>query len=135
MTHSSRHDPKIKAIAEVLAMIADAHPQACANHPPPARMSDDWLFENATEFVPRWTFMPGGRHQGLSGPCLNARRRDKSQAQARRAVHLKSYQIDGRLLRTGAANFSASGLTRYDNHLNLGQVTAASDQQRCHSSP
>ena len=25
-------------------------------------------------------------------------------------MHLKSYQIDGRLLRTGAANFSASGL-------------------------
>jgi len=24
-------------------------------------------------------------------------------------LHLKSYQIDGRLLRTGAANFSASG--------------------------
>jgi hypothetical protein len=24
-------------------------------------------------------------------------------------MHLKSYQIDGRLLRTGAANFSASG--------------------------
>jgi len=27
-------------------------------------------------------------------------------------IHLKSYQIDGRLLRTGAANFSASGLSR-----------------------
>jgi hypothetical protein len=25
-------------------------------------------------------------------------------------MHLKSYQIDGRVLRTGAANFSASGL-------------------------
>jgi phosphatidylserine/phosphatidylglycerophosphate/cardiolipin synthase-like enzyme len=30
-------------------------------------------------------------------------------------MHLKSYQIDGRLLRTGAANFSASGLKRQDN--------------------
>ena len=29
-------------------------------------------------------------------------------------MHLKSYQIDGRLLRTGAANFSASGLKRQD---------------------
>jgi phosphatidylserine/phosphatidylglycerophosphate/cardiolipin synthase-like enzyme len=29
-------------------------------------------------------------------------------------MHLKSYQIDGRLLRTGAANFSASGLKRHD---------------------
>jgi phosphatidylserine/phosphatidylglycerophosphate/cardiolipin synthase-like enzyme len=32
-------------------------------------------------------------------------------------MHLKSYQIDGLLLRTGAANFSASGLKRQDNDL------------------
>jgi phosphatidylserine/phosphatidylglycerophosphate/cardiolipin synthase-like enzyme len=32
-------------------------------------------------------------------------------------MHLKSYQIDGRMLRTGAANFSASGLKRQDNDL------------------
>jgi phosphatidylserine/phosphatidylglycerophosphate/cardiolipin synthase-like enzyme len=32
-------------------------------------------------------------------------------------MHLKSYQIDGRLLRTGAANFSVSGLKRQDNDL------------------
>ena len=32
-------------------------------------------------------------------------------------IHRKSYQIDGRLLRTGAANFSASGLKRQDNDL------------------
>jgi len=32
-------------------------------------------------------------------------------------MHLKSYQIDGRLLRTGAANFSASGLKQQDNDL------------------
>jgi phosphatidylserine/phosphatidylglycerophosphate/cardiolipin synthase-like enzyme len=32
-------------------------------------------------------------------------------------MHLKSYQIDGRSLRTGAANFSASGLKRQDNDL------------------
>jgi hypothetical protein len=32
-------------------------------------------------------------------------------------MHLESYQIDGRLLRTGAANFSASGLKRQDNDL------------------
>ena len=32
-------------------------------------------------------------------------------------MHLKSYQIDGRILRTGAANFSASGLKRQDNDL------------------
>jgi len=32
-------------------------------------------------------------------------------------MHLKRYQIDGRLLRSGAANFSASGLKRQDNDL------------------
>ena len=32
-------------------------------------------------------------------------------------MHLKSYQIDGKFLRTGAANFSASGLKRQDNDL------------------
>jgi len=32
-------------------------------------------------------------------------------------MHLKSYQIDGQLLRTGAATFSASGLKRQDNDL------------------
>jgi phosphatidylserine/phosphatidylglycerophosphate/cardiolipin synthase-like enzyme len=32
-------------------------------------------------------------------------------------MHLKTYQIDGKFLRTGAANFSASGLKRQDNDL------------------
>lgn len=32
-------------------------------------------------------------------------------------MHLKSYQVDDRWLRTGAANFSASGLKRQDNDL------------------
>jgi phosphatidylserine/phosphatidylglycerophosphate/cardiolipin synthase-like enzyme len=32
-------------------------------------------------------------------------------------MHLKSYEIDGLVLRTGAANFSASGLKRQDNDL------------------
>ena len=32
-------------------------------------------------------------------------------------MHLESYEIDGRLLRTGAANSSASGLKRQDNDL------------------
>lgn len=32
-------------------------------------------------------------------------------------MHLKSYQSDGKLLRTGAANFSATGLKRQDNDL------------------
>jgi phosphatidylserine/phosphatidylglycerophosphate/cardiolipin synthase-like enzyme len=32
-------------------------------------------------------------------------------------MHLKSYCVDGRLLRSGAANFSASGLKRQENDL------------------
>jgi phosphatidylserine/phosphatidylglycerophosphate/cardiolipin synthase-like enzyme len=40
-------------------------------------------------------------------------------------MHLKSYQIDGRLLRTGAANFSASGLKRQDNDLVMIESAAA----------
>ncbi len=40
-------------------------------------------------------------------------------------MHLKSYEIDGRLLRTGAANFSASGLKRQDNDLIVIESTDA----------
>jgi phosphatidylserine/phosphatidylglycerophosphate/cardiolipin synthase-like enzyme len=40
-------------------------------------------------------------------------------------MHLKSYQIDGRWLRTGAANFSASGLKRRDNDLLIIESQAA----------
>ncbi len=32
-------------------------------------------------------------------------------------MHLKNYEIDGRLLRSGAANFSAAGLKRQDTDL------------------
>jgi phosphatidylserine/phosphatidylglycerophosphate/cardiolipin synthase-like enzyme len=32
-------------------------------------------------------------------------------------MHLKSYQVDRHVLRTGAANFSASGLKREDDDL------------------
>jgi phosphatidylserine/phosphatidylglycerophosphate/cardiolipin synthase-like enzyme len=46
-------------------------------------------------------------------------------------MHLKSYQIDGRLLRTGAANFSASGLKRQDNDLVvIESAKAAADFRR-----
>jgi phosphatidylserine/phosphatidylglycerophosphate/cardiolipin synthase-like enzyme len=40
-------------------------------------------------------------------------------------MHLKAYQIDGRLLRTGAANFSVSGLKRQDNDLIIIENAAA----------
>ncbi|HUI20592.1 MAG TPA: phospholipase D-like domain-containing protein [Methylocella sp.] len=47
-------------------------------------------------------------------------------------MHLKSYQIDGRWLRTGAANFSASGLKRQDNDLLIieSQTAAAGFRRR-----
>jgi phosphatidylserine/phosphatidylglycerophosphate/cardiolipin synthase-like enzyme len=32
-------------------------------------------------------------------------------------MHFKAYQIDGRILRTGSANFSPSSLKRQDNDL------------------
>jgi phosphatidylserine/phosphatidylglycerophosphate/cardiolipin synthase-like enzyme len=107
MTHSSCRDPKIKAIAEVLAMIADADPKP--NHPPPDSMSDVWLWKDATEFctaLDRYAGREGARSFGAM---------HKSAA----PMHLKSYQIDGRLLRTGAANFSATGLKRQDNDLGV----------------
>jgi hypothetical protein len=50
MTHSSRRDPKIEAIAEVLAMIADADPKLAPQYRRPVRETDDWLWESATEF-------------------------------------------------------------------------------------
>ena len=46
-------------------------------------------------------------------PGVEIRTKHKSSA----PMHLKSYQIVGKLLRTGAANFSASGLKRQDNDL------------------
>jgi phosphatidylserine/phosphatidylglycerophosphate/cardiolipin synthase-like enzyme len=42
-------------------------------------------------------------------------------------MHLKSYEIDGRWLRTGAANFSASGLKRQDNDLLVIESPAAAE--------
>ena len=37
--------------------------------------------------------------------------------EAKAAMHLKAYVVDGQVLRTGSANFSASGLKRQDNDL------------------
>jgi hypothetical protein len=50
MIHSSHRNPKTKAIAEVLAMIADAHPELAPHHPRPVRETDEWLWESTTEF-------------------------------------------------------------------------------------
>jgi hypothetical protein len=50
MIHSSRRERKTKAIAEVLAMISDAHPELVRHRPRPVRETDEWLRESATEF-------------------------------------------------------------------------------------
>ena len=50
MIHSSRRDRKARATAEVLAMIADVHPELAPHRPRPARETDEWLWESATEF-------------------------------------------------------------------------------------
>jgi hypothetical protein len=49
MIYSPHRDRKAKAIAEVLVMIADAHP-VLPHHPHSARESEEWLWESATEF-------------------------------------------------------------------------------------
>jgi hypothetical protein len=36
--------------AEVLAMIADTHPETAKGYPRPIRETDEWLSESATEF-------------------------------------------------------------------------------------
>jgi len=54
MIHSSsRRERKTKAIAEVLAMIADAYPPLAPHRSRPLLETEEWLFESATEFMPR----------------------------------------------------------------------------------
>ena len=50
MIHSSHRDRKAKAIAEVLAMIGDAHPPLAPHLPRPVLETEEWLF-SATEFI------------------------------------------------------------------------------------
>jgi hypothetical protein len=51
MIRSSHRDRKARAIAEVLAMIADAHPPITPHRPRPGLETEEWLFESATEFI------------------------------------------------------------------------------------
>jgi phosphatidylserine/phosphatidylglycerophosphate/cardiolipin synthase-like enzyme len=46
-------------------------------------------------------------------PNIEVRRKGRS----RDLMHLKSYQVDGRVLRSGSANFSVSGEIYQDNDL------------------
>jgi hypothetical protein len=50
MIHSSRRERKTKAIAEALAMLADAQLEFVPNRPRLVRETDEWLWESATEF-------------------------------------------------------------------------------------
>jgi hypothetical protein len=50
MIHSSRRERKTKAIVEVLAMLADAHPELVRHRPRPVLKTEEWLRERATEF-------------------------------------------------------------------------------------
>jgi hypothetical protein len=50
MTHSSRRIGRTKAIAEALAMIADAFPEPAPQSRCPARECEEWLWQTATEF-------------------------------------------------------------------------------------
>jgi len=45
-------------------------------------------------------------------------------------MHLKTFQIDGRVLRTGSANFSPSGLKRQDNDLVVIESIKAAEEFR-----
>lgn len=62
-----------------------------------------------------------GEEMGRGSPVIdiaNAPNFDvRRKARARDLMHLKSYQVDGRTLRTGSANFSVSGEVYQDNDL------------------
>jgi phosphatidylserine/phosphatidylglycerophosphate/cardiolipin synthase-like enzyme len=59
-------------------------------------------------------------------PNLEMRRK----GHARDLMHLKSYQVDGRRLRTGSANFSVSGEAYQDNDLLVIESPAAAERFR-----
>jgi hypothetical protein len=78
---SSRRDRKTKAIAEALAMIADAHPELDPHRPRPVRETDEWLWESATEFC--------AALDRYAGRTMEIKREStvSSRANARRAAH------------------------------------------------
>ena len=84
MIHSSRRDRKSKAIAEALAMLADAHPELDPHRPRPVRETDEWLWESATEFcAARWIAMQGAlwklREHSRQPPGAHAHRAELTQ--------------------------------------------------------
>jgi hypothetical protein len=68
MIHSSRRDRKSKAIAEALAMIADAHPELDPHRPRPVRETDEWLDRHAGRTVEiKSAFAPAARRPRVQG--------------------------------------------------------------------
>jgi hypothetical protein len=61
MIHSSRRDRKAKAIAEVLAMIANAQVPLAPHRPRPVLEADERLFETAAEFCAALENMPSAQ--------------------------------------------------------------------------
>lgn len=66
---------------------------------------------------------PASRTRDLSSPFWSLLRsknvEHKMKTGGRDLMHLKAYQVDGRMLRTGSANFSFSGARYQDNDLLL----------------
>jgi hypothetical protein len=50
MIQSSRRDRRAKAVAEVLAIIANAQHPSAPHRPLPIREADEWLSQSAPEF-------------------------------------------------------------------------------------
>jgi hypothetical protein len=50
MAQLARRNRTAKAMAQVLAMIAETQPEFAPHQPRPARETDEWLWDNATEF-------------------------------------------------------------------------------------
>jgi len=78
MIHSSRRERKTKAIAEALAMIADAHPELDPHRPRPVREIDEQLWESAAEFCAALDHY-AGRTMEIKRACAPAARRPRSQ--------------------------------------------------------
>jgi hypothetical protein len=68
MIHSSHRDRKVKAIAEVLAMI-DADLPLAPHRPRAVHETDEWLWESATEFC--------AALDRYAGPAMEMKRKNR----------------------------------------------------------
>ena len=77
----------------------------------------------------RTQFQEEGRSEGVTATSiLLAAGVEVRVKGARDLMHLKSYAIDGRLLRTGSANWSPTGLKRQDNDVRHESSPEAAEQ-------